>query len=78
MVFDLNRFKQINDTHGHTSGDRVLRLFGAVARETLRKSDIFGWATSSRCWPDTTEDEAEGDRGADGDALASPRARCPA
>jgi diguanylate cyclase (GGDEF)-like protein len=62
VVFDLNRFKQINDTHGHQSGDRVLRLFGSVARDTLRKSDIFGRLGGDEfaaLLADTTEDEAE-------------------
>jgi diguanylate cyclase (GGDEF)-like protein len=62
VVFDLNRFKQINDTHGHQSGDRVLRLFGSVARETLRKSDVFGRLGGDEfaaLLADTTEDEAE-------------------
>jgi diguanylate cyclase (GGDEF)-like protein len=42
VVFDLDGFKQINDTLGHQSGDRILRLFGKAARDSLRKSDIFG------------------------------------
>jgi diguanylate cyclase (GGDEF)-like protein len=42
VVFDLDGFKQINDTLGHQSGDRILRLFGRVARDNLRKSDVFG------------------------------------
>lgn len=62
VVFDLNRFKQINDTHGHQLGDRVLRLFGTVAKETLRKSDVFGRLGGDEfaaLLADTTEDEAE-------------------
>jgi diguanylate cyclase (GGDEF)-like protein len=42
VVFDLDGFKQVNDTLGHQSGDRILRLFGRVARDNLRKSDVLG------------------------------------
>ena len=40
LVVDLDDFKQINDRHGHEAGDRVLRDFGAVLRETLRRVDL--------------------------------------
>ena len=34
LFVDVDRFKQINDTHGHQAGDRCLRTVGAVLRET--------------------------------------------
>lgn len=37
---DIDRFKELNDTHGHETGDRALRLFGDVLRRTLRPDDI--------------------------------------
>ena len=42
IVFDLDHFKQINDTQGHGAGDRVLRTFAEVAQTTLRPNDLFG------------------------------------
>ncbi len=37
---DLDRFKQLNDTHGHDVGDRALSLFARVLRDSLKKSDL--------------------------------------
>jgi diguanylate cyclase (GGDEF)-like protein/PAS domain S-box-containing protein len=38
-VGDLDRFKQLNDKHGHEAGDRALRIFAQVARDALRDVD---------------------------------------
>jgi diguanylate cyclase (GGDEF)-like protein/PAS domain S-box-containing protein len=37
---DLDRFKQLNDTHGHEAGDRALRLFAQIVDRALRDSDL--------------------------------------
>lgn len=37
---DLDHFKSLNDTYGHDTGDRALRLFSRVARAAVRDSDI--------------------------------------
>jgi diguanylate cyclase (GGDEF)-like protein len=42
LFFDLNDFKQINDTHGHAEGDRALATFAEVLRSELRDSDVIG------------------------------------
>jgi len=40
ISFDLDKFKQINDTHGHLAGDQVLREFAHRLLTVIRKSDI--------------------------------------
>ncbi|MFN8224860.1 MAG: diguanylate cyclase [Gaiellales bacterium] len=41
VIADLDRFKLLNDTHGHEAGDHALRLFSQVLRDTLRTSDLI-------------------------------------
>lgn len=40
LVADLDHFKRLNDTHGHDAGDRALRLYSQVLRQTLRPTDL--------------------------------------
>jgi diguanylate cyclase (GGDEF)-like protein len=42
VFFDLDRFKEINDTFGHMEGDRVLHRIGTLASSMLRGSDVAG------------------------------------
>jgi two-component system cell cycle response regulator len=41
-VIDADRFKSLNDTHGHSAGDLVLRTIGSILRESFRQSDTAG------------------------------------
>ncbi len=41
MIFDLDRFKAINDTHGHVAGDAVLKRFAARISASLEESMLF-------------------------------------
>jgi diguanylate cyclase (GGDEF)-like protein len=41
LLFDLDRFKAINDKHGHAAGDAALKHSAAVIQEQLRPGDVF-------------------------------------
>ncbi len=42
LYLDIDRFKQINDTHGHAAGDTLLQAFAHYLKQSVRLSDIVG------------------------------------
>ena len=41
MYMDIDRFKPVNDTHGHGTGDALLRAFAQRLTQTMRATDII-------------------------------------
>lgn len=41
ILFDLDHFKRVNDTHGHLAGDDVLRDVAALVSRLIRAEDVF-------------------------------------
>ena len=61
VMLDIDHFKAINDNHGHSAGDDVLRKVGATMAYTLRDGDIicrFGGEEFCMLLPHTDEDQS--------------------
>jgi len=63
LYLDIDHFKQINDTYGHSVGDQVLVWFASKVRSELRQKDVLarvGGEEFTIYLPDISEDMAKG------------------
>jgi diguanylate cyclase (GGDEF)-like protein len=61
VFFDLDHFKQVNDSHGHQAGSRVLAEVGKLLLGTLRSTDVpvrYGGDEFVLLLPETSKDQA--------------------
>lgn len=61
MLIDVDHFKKINDTYGHTVGDEVLQTLSKIIQNVVRDSDIvarYGGEEIVIITPNTTKEEA--------------------
>jgi len=42
LLFDIDHFKRVNDTHGHPAGDEVIRQVARLTKHSARATDICG------------------------------------
>jgi len=42
LMLDLDHFKRLNDTYGHSAGDKALQRFTMICTNALRNVDVFG------------------------------------
>ena len=41
-ILDIDHFKKVNDTYGHTTGDETLRMVASQLRDQIRHPDVIG------------------------------------
>lgn len=62
IYLDVDKFKEVNDTHGHYAGDGILRMVGEAMKEVARESDLpcrYGGDEFALILPDCLLDQAE-------------------
>ncbi len=61
MLIDVDHFKKVNDTYGHTVGDKVLQTLSKIIQNVVRDGDIvarYGGEEIVIITPNTTKEEA--------------------
>jgi diguanylate cyclase (GGDEF)-like protein len=61
LMFDVDFFKRINDSHGHDIGDQVLQNIAEIARKEMRREDVlarFGGEEFVALLPETSLEDA--------------------
>jgi len=61
MICDIDHFKEVNDTYGHAIGDRVLKEFAEILKNSLRSEDIlarYGGEEFVALLPQTNKEKA--------------------
>ena len=62
IIFDVDHFKQFNDTHGHQAGDEVLRKVGSTLSSVVKNEDIpcrYGGEEFALVMPNTKVEQAK-------------------
>ena len=61
LIFDIDHFKNVNDTYGHQAGDEVIRMTSVTVKDMIRKTDVagrYGGEEFVVCLPDTVAENA--------------------
>jgi len=61
IMLDVDHFKRVNDTHGHATGDEVLKIVARIIAKQVRRYDVcgrFGGEEFIIICPETTLEEA--------------------
>ncbi len=61
FLFDIDHFKNYNDTNGHDAGDKLLQLLARLVEDNIRRNSIFGRVGGEEflvIFPDTEKEQA--------------------